>query len=91
MLEGFMRNKVIFADVDGTLCFHEIKHGVSEIQRNNDGVVLVRENTTGNYHKSYDVSASKYNVYLDIKTRELGHKLRQFYFFIYVSLLQKGC
>lgn len=77
---------VIFSDVDGTLCFHQDAHQIREIERYADGTVLAEDPLTGSRHLTYDVTISSYNnIYLALTTRQLGHRVREQYDFVYVT------
>jgi len=82
-----MRKKgVVFSDVDGTLCFHQEAHHIREIEIFADGTVVAEDPSTHKTHHAYDVSISSYNnIYLALETRQLGHKVRENYDFVYVT------
>lgn len=63
---------LIFTDVDGTLCFHEDKHGVQKIRdtkapEDGDAVVLAASSIREVH--ALDISTSLYRVYLDVATQ----------------------
>lgn len=86
-MQPSMRKKgVVFSDVDGTLCFHQDAHGIREIERHPDGIVLVEEPLSGRRHPSVDVSTTHSgNIYLAVRTRELALQVRQQYDFVFVT------
>ena len=82
-----MRKKgIVFSDVDGTLCFHQEAHNIREIEKFADGTVVAEDPITHKTHHAYDVSISSYNnIYMALETRQLGHKVRENYDFVYVT------
>lgn len=79
------KKKILFSDVDGTLCFHKGAHGIREIRNNHDGSVTVEDPGTGNQFRAFDVSVSQYSVYLAEKTRNLGLHVQEHCEFVYVT------
>jgi hydroxymethylpyrimidine pyrophosphatase-like HAD family hydrolase len=79
------KDRVIFSDVDGTLCFHQQAHGIQELGRNADGTVRVKDPASGREYLACDVSSRTYRVYMDVETRRLAHKVRERYDFVFVT------
>lgn len=79
---------IIFSDIDGTLVMHEDVHRLTELARGEERV-LVRT-PDEDIHSCYDVSTNGLKVFLDEKTRELGHKIRENNKFVYITAARKS-
>lgn len=86
MEKPMQKKGVIFSDVDGTLCFHQAVHGIRELERREDGTVLVEDPLSGSRHPAYDVSTDQAKgVYLGTETRQLALQLRERYDIVFVT------
>lgn len=66
------KENIVFTDVDGTLCFHEDKHGVQKIRDTEppeEGNAVVRLTPSEREVYAIDISTSLYRVYLDVVTQ----------------------
>jgi len=76
---------IIFADMDGTLTFHESVHGIKPGKKTGNGMLEVTYTKSQTKYKVYDVSIGDDKVYFGVETRDLINRLRQNYEFVIVT------
>jgi hydroxymethylpyrimidine pyrophosphatase-like HAD family hydrolase len=81
---------IIFADIDGTLIFHEEIHNIQILNKSNDGLVRVFDSLTKKEYLTQNVSTNLYNIFLDVETKKLAQKLRDRFYFVFVSAARKS-
>lgn len=66
-----MSRRVLFTDLDGTICFHEEAHGLCAVGREADGALLVEDAATRRRYRARDASTSSYRIYVAEETLTL--------------------